>query len=104
MKTGRVLKVAFKGLGRNKLRTFLMMIGIVIGITALTLVVSAGMGAQDRIMERVKKFGLESMMVFAGAGREMGQPMSGQAATTLTLEDAATMKQEIKAIGDVFQG
>ena len=101
MKTGRVLKVAFKGLGRNKLRTFLMMIGIVIGITALTLVVSAGMGAQDRIMERVKKFGLESMMVFAGAGREMGQPMSGQAATTLTLEDAATMKQEIKAIGEV---
>ncbi|TSA22102.1 FtsX-like permease family protein [bacterium] len=101
MKTGRVLKVAFKGLGRNKVRTFLMMIGIVIGITALTLVVSAGMGAQDRIMERVKKFGLESMMVFAGAGREMGQPMSGQAATTLTLEDAATMKQEIKAIGDV---
>jgi putative ABC transport system permease protein len=101
MKTGRVLKVAFKGLGRNKLRTFLMMIGIVIGITALTLIVSAGMGAQDRVMERVKKFGLESMMVFAGAGREMGQPASGQAATTLTLEDAATIKQEIKAIADI---
>lgn len=78
-----------------------MMIGIVIGITALTVIVSAGLGAQDRIMERVKKFGLESMMVFAGAGREMGQPTSGQPATTLTLEDAATMKQEIKAIADV---
>jgi len=101
MKTSRVLKVAFKGLGKNKLRTFLMMIGIVIGITALTVIVSAGLGAQDRIMERVKKFGLESMMVFAGAGREMGQPTSGQPATTLTLEDAATMKQEIKAIADV---
>jgi putative ABC transport system permease protein len=101
MKTGRVLKVAFKGLGRNKLRTFLMMIGIVIGITALTLIVSAGMGAQDRVMERVKKFGLESMMVFSGAGREMGQPSSGQAATTLTLEDAATIKQEIKTIADL---
>jgi putative ABC transport system permease protein len=101
MKTGRVLKVAFKGLGRNKLRTFLMMIGIVIGITALTLVVSAGMGAQDRIMERVKKFGLESMMVFAGAGREMGQPTAGQPATSLTLEDAVAMKQEIRAIADV---
>jgi len=49
----------------------------------------------------VKKFGLESMMVFAGAGREMGQPTSGQPATTLSLEDAATMKQEIKAIADV---
>ena len=101
MKTGRVLKVAFKGLGRNKLRTFLMMIGIVIGITALTLVVSAGMGAQDRIMERVKKFGLESMMVFAGAGREMGQPTAGQPATSLKLEDAVAMKQEIRAIADI---
>ena len=101
MKTGRVLKVAFKGLGRNKLRTFLMMIGIVIGITALTLVVSAGLGAQDRIMERVKKFGLESMMVFAGAGREMGQPTAGQPATSLKLEDAVAIKQEIRAIADV---
>jgi putative ABC transport system permease protein len=101
MKTGRVLKIAFKGLGRNKLRTFLMMIGVVIGITALTLVVSAGMGAQDRIMERVKKFGLESMMVFAGAGREMGQPMAGQPATSLKLEDAIALKQEIRAIADI---
>jgi putative ABC transport system permease protein len=78
-----------------------MMIGIVIGITALTLVVSAGMGAQDRIMERVKKFGLESMMVFAGAGREMGQPTAGQPATSLKLEDAVAMKQEVRAIADV---
>ena len=101
MKTSRVLKVAFKGLGRNKLRTFLMMIGIVIGITALTLVVSAGMGAQDRIMDRVKKFGLESMMVFAGAGREMGQPTAGQPATSLKLEDAVAIKQEVRAIADV---
>jgi putative ABC transport system permease protein len=78
-----------------------MMIGIVIGITALTLVVSAGLGAQDRIMERVKKFGLESMMVFAGAGREMGQPTAGQPATSLKLEDAVAMKQEIRAIADI---
>lgn len=101
MKTSKVLKVAFKGLGRNKLRTFLMMIGIVIGITALTVVVSAGLGAQGRVMERVKKFGLESMMVFAGAGREIGQPTSGAPATTLTLEDAETIKQEIKTVADV---
>jgi len=75
-----------------------MMIGIVVGITALTLIVSAGLGAQDRIMDRVKKFGLESMMVFAGAGREVGQPTSGQPATSLKLEDVAAMKQEITAI------
>lgn len=101
MKKSRVLKVAFKGLGKNKLRTFLMMIGIVIGITALTLIVSAGMGAQNRIMERVKKFGLDSIMVFSGGGREMGQPMSGQPTASLKLEDAVALKQEIGAIAEV---
>ncbi len=101
MKQSRALKVAFKGLGKNKLRTFLMMIGIVIGITALTLIVSAGMGAQNRIMERVKKFGLDSMMVFAGGGREMGQPTSGLPAPSLKLEDAVALKREIRAVADV---
>jgi putative ABC transport system permease protein len=101
MKNARILKVAFKGLGRNPLRTFLMMVGIVIGITALTLVVSAGLGAQNRIMERVEKFGLESLMVLAGGGREMGRPMSGQPTTTLTLEDIDALTQEIRAIANV---
>ena len=101
MKTGRIIKSAFRGLGRNKLRTFLMMIGIVIGITALTIVVSAGMGAQKRVMERVKKFGLDSLMVFAGGGQEMGRPSSGQQVTTLKIEDAEALKREIKSIVDI---
>jgi putative ABC transport system permease protein len=100
MKTGRIIKSAFRGLGRNKLRAFLMMIGIVIGITALTIVVSAGLGAQKRVMERVKKFGLDSLMVFAGGGQEMGRPSSGQQVTTLKIEDAEALKREIKSIVD----
>ena len=45
MKTGRLIKIAFTDLGRNRLRSFLMMIGVVIGITALTMVVAAALGA-----------------------------------------------------------
>jgi putative ABC transport system permease protein len=101
MKQSRIIKVAFKGLGKNKLRTFLMMIGIIIGIMALTVIVSAGMGAQDRIMERVKKFGLDSLMVFAGGGREMGRPAGGQAVVTLKLEDALAIKDEISGVQEV---
>ncbi|HDP99297.1 MAG TPA: FtsX-like permease family protein [bacterium] len=101
MKTGRILKSAFKGLGKNKLRTFFMMIGIVIGITAVTIVISAGLGAQNKIMERVKKFGLESLMIFAGGGREMGQPTSGGPITTLKIEDAEALKREIGNIAGV---
>ena len=101
MKTARIAKSAFKGLGRNKVRTFLMMIGVVIGIVALTLVVSAALGAQKRVMERVRKFGLDSLMVSAGGGQEMGRPSSGQPTTTLRIEDAAALEQEVKAIAGV---
>jgi len=101
MKTTRIIKLSFKGLGKNKLRTFLMMIGIVIGITAVTVVLSAGLGARGKVLDRVKKFGLESLMVFSGGGREMGQPASGQPVTTLTQDDAEALKNNIPAIAGV---
>ncbi len=101
MKTIRITKIAFKSLLKNKFRTFLMMIGIVIGITALTIIVSAALGAQSRIMKLVEKFGLDSIMIFAEAGREMGMPTDGQTFTTLTAEDAEALKREIKNIVEV---
>lgn len=97
MKTARIVKSAFKGLGKNKLRTFLMMIGIVIGVTAITMVVSVGLGAEKQVMDRVKKFGLESVMVFAGGGREMGPPTSEQV-TTLKRADAEAISRAIPDI------
>ena len=99
MKTSRVLRVAFKELRRNKLRTFLMMIGIVIGITALTLIVSAGLGARKKVMERVRKFGFDSIMIWAG-GPEVAVEQRG-AGTTMKLEDAQALKQSIRSVADV---
>jgi putative ABC transport system permease protein len=101
MKTGRLIGVSFKQLGKNKLRSFLMMIGVVIGIIALTLVVSAGLGAQKRIMERVKKFGLDSLMVFSGGGREMGRPSGELPVASLKLDDAQALREEIRGIQEL---
>ncbi len=101
MKTTRIIKVAFKGLGRNKLRTFLMMIGIVMGITALTMVVAAGLGAQKRVMERVERFGTDNINVYAGGGREMGRPREGEITRTLTLDDAEAIAREINNVAAV---
>ncbi len=92
------MRAAFKTLGKNKLRSFLMMIGIVIGIAATTSIISAGLGAQKRVMDRVEKFGLQSLMVFAGAGREIGHPLGGQGITTLTLEDANAIQTAIPQV------
>ena len=102
MRTKRILKSALKSLWKYKLRSFLMMIGIVIGVIALTVIVSAGFGAKDLVMERVKKFGLESLMVTAGGGVQMSRPQSsGQLTTTLKLSDADYLINEIPAIKEL---
>lgn len=102
MKNKRIILNALKNLAKYKLRSFLMMLGIIIGIIALTMVISAGLGAKGQVVGRVKKFGLESLMVNAGSVAMMGQRNSpGQETTTLTLEDAEYLKQEIRGIKEI---
>lgn len=101
MKTLRIVKSAFKSLGRNKLRTFLMMIGVIVGIIALTMVMSAGMGARQRVMERVRKFGLDSLMIRSGGGQMLGRESGGQPTVSLKLEDAEAIKREIKQVAAI---
>jgi putative ABC transport system permease protein len=101
MKTGRIIKTAFRGLSKNKLRTFFMMIGIVIGIMAITMVISVGLGAEERVMERVKKFGFESLMVFSGGGTQLMGSGSAGLTTSLKLSDAEAIVSQISSINDV---
>ena len=97
MKTDRTLKESFKGLGRNKIRTFLMMLGIIIGITTLTIIVSAILGAKSDVMGKVAKFGLDQISINAGAGKIIGVPQDTPV-TTLKLEDAEAILSEVKNI------
>ncbi len=106
MKTGRLLGQAMKGLTRNRLRAFFMMAGVMVGITVLTSVLSAGMGARERIMERVRVFGLENMMIWAGAPTDQtrmgGGEGSGSTVTaTLKMEDAEAIRNEVGGIREV---
>jgi putative ABC transport system permease protein len=100
MKTERTIKESFKGLGRNKARTFLMMLGIIIGIATLTIIVSAILGAKSNVMEKVAKFGLDQVAVFAGAGKVVGVPQDVPV-TTLKLEDAEAILFEVKNVKEV---
>jgi putative ABC transport system permease protein len=105
MKTRRMVSQAFRGLNRNRLRSFFMMAGIAVGITVLTVVLSAGMGAQERIMDRVRVFGLDNMMVWAGGPTDqtrMGGGGEGSAVTaTLKLADAEAIRNEVSGVREV---
>ncbi len=107
MKTSRMIGQAARGLNRNRLRTFFMMAGIMVGITVLTTVLSAGMGARERIMERVRVFGLENIMIWAGGatdqvrsvpGSGSGSGSGSEVTATLKLEDAEAVYTEIQGI------
>ncbi len=84
-----------------------MMAGIMVGITVLTTVLSAGMGARERIMERVRVFGLENIMIWAGGatdqvrsvpGSGSGSGSGSEVTATLKLEDAEAVYTEIQGI------
>lgn len=96
MKTGKTLKLALTAMGTNKMRSFLMMLGIIIGITTLTVIVSVGKGGRAKVMKTIKNIGTNAVMVFAGGGKVFGPP--DEKTNTLTLEDAQAIMQEVPGI------
>ena len=59
-------RIAFKALGRNKMRTALTMLGMIIGVSAVITLVALGNGAQVRIEEQIRSGGTNLVTVMAG--------------------------------------
>ena len=96
MKQAKTIKLALRTIGMNKMRAFLMMLGVIIGITTLTVIVSVGKGASAKVMKSVQNFGANAVVVFAGGGKITGPP--DEKVNTLTMEDAQAIMQEVKGI------
>jgi putative ABC transport system permease protein len=87
------LRIALKALNRNKLRTVLTMLGMIIGVGAVITMVALGTGARTTIEERVKSAGTNMIMVNAGNFSSGGVRMGQGNSTTLTPDDANAIKQ-----------
>jgi len=87
------LRIALKALNRNKMRTVLTMLGMIIGVGAVITMVALGTGARTTIEERVKSAGTNMIMVNAGNFSTGGVRMGQGNSTTLIPEDAAAIKQ-----------
>jgi putative ABC transport system permease protein len=68
MVLSRVINLSLKGLSKYRMRTFLMMLGIIIGIATLTVIVSVSKGMQKKIT-KVYKASANAVMISAGGGR-----------------------------------
>src|SRR6266700_3634537 len=79
-----ILKVAIRALGRNKMRTALTMLGIVIGVGAVIVLVSIGQGAQTMVLNQISNMGSNMMYVMPGNMSFGGASQGLGAASTLT--------------------
>jgi putative ABC transport system permease protein len=87
-----VLRVAFKALARNKMRTALTMLGMIIGVAAVITMVALGTGAQSSIETQIQAAGTNMIMVSAGNFQQGGVRMGQGNASTLTAEDALAIR------------
>lgn len=97
------LKIAFGGLRTNKSRSILTILGIVIGITAIIMVMSIGQGAQDLILNQVK--GLGSRTIIVEPGREPQGPSDFASVFSDSLKDkeleALKNKNNVSGVAEV---
>jgi putative ABC transport system permease protein len=90
--------LSIRALGRNKVRTFLTMLGIVIGIASVIAMVAIGQGASKRIEAQINAMGRNLMMVLPGAISSGGFSMGSGSITTLTPEDGVAIQKEVGAV------
>ncbi len=89
-----IFKYSLKNLMLRKGRSFLTMLGIIIGVAAVISIMSAGAGAQDLLLSQVRAMGSNLIGILPGASDEMGAPASafGIEVTTLTHEDEIALE------------
>ncbi len=92
--------VGLKAIARNKLRSFLTMLGIVIGVGCVIAVVAIGNGAAKSVENTINALGTNYVMVFPGATTSGGARMF-TGSSTLTPEDAEAIKAECPAVAYV---
>src|SRR3979490_3643191 len=87
-----ILRMALKARGRNKMRTALTMLGMIIGVAAVITMVALGTGAQSSIESQIQSAGTNMVMVSAGNFSQGGVRQGQGNASTLTPDDAAAIQ------------
>jgi len=91
-------RIAFKALGRNKLRTGLTMLGMIIGVAAVITLVAMGNGAQAAIEDQIKSAGTNMITVNAGNATQGGVRQGAGASSSLTEDDATAIRNEVPGV------
>src|SRR5664279_1656664 len=88
MKLQTLFRIAYRSLSKNKLRSFLTMLGIIIGVASVVAMLSIGQGSKDNIQKQIQGMGTNMIIVIPGAVSQSGVRMEAGSSSKLTQEDA----------------
>jgi putative ABC transport system permease protein len=101
MKRATLIKVAAQSIRKNKMRTLLTMLGIVIGVAAVIVMVAVGQGAQSRIDEQIRNLGTNLIVITPGTSQAGGVSQGAGTFNRLTVEDTEKLDRESLLIAAV---
>jgi len=104
MKMMNVFLSAFRALQRNKMRSFLTMLGIIIGVSAVIAMLAIGQGAEYSVEQQINALGTNVLIVLPGTQQTAGVRVGAGSVTTLTEDDAAAIQRECSAVALVSPG
>jgi putative ABC transport system permease protein len=93
-----IIRIAMRALARNKLRSALTMLGIIIGVGAVIAMVSVGQGAQQQAQKQIAAMGSNMLFVGAGTVSRGGMHMGWGATKSLIYEDMTAIQRECPAV------
>jgi len=104
MKLTSIIGLAFEAITRNKLRSALTSLGIIMGVGAVIVMMALGDGAKASIAQRVASLGTDVITISAGSANVGGVRMGQGAVTTLTADDALAIAERVGDVRAVSPG
>ena len=98
---GELLRVAVRALARNKMRSVLTMLGIIIGVGAVICSVAVGEGASNQVQEQIRSIGDNMIWIEAGGRNVNGLRTGARGTKSLTLGDAKAIVQQVPLVFNV---
>lgn len=96
-----LFKIALKAISSNKFRTFLTMLGIIIGVASVITMLAIGQGSKKSIQNQISKMGSNMIMIMPGADMRGGVRQDASAMQTLKLKDFESLKDECEYLSAI---
>jgi putative ABC transport system permease protein len=96
-----ILRMALNSIFKNKMRTMLTMLGIVIGVGAVIVMVAIGNGAQSQIKAQISSLGTNLIVITAGSTQQGGASQGAQSFNRLTVDDVDAIKRDATLLSAV---